>query len=59
MRGWSRFSSQAWTMRLALLGAALAVILGVPGWLEAILWVFLIVTFVWVMREARKRRASS
>jgi hypothetical protein len=58
MRGWRPFSWQAWTMRLALLGAALAVILGVPGWLEAILWVFLVGAFFWVMHEARKRRAS-
>jgi len=35
-------------MRLALLAAVLAVIAGVPVWLEAVLWMFLVGVLVWV-----------
>jgi hypothetical protein len=39
-----------------LIAAAVAVIAGVPGWLEAVLLAFLVVVGVWSLVEGRRRR---
>jgi hypothetical protein len=41
------------------LAAAVAVIVGVPGWLEAILWAFLIAVGIWIWSDVRKRRRTT
>jgi membrane protein implicated in regulation of membrane protease activity len=49
-------SLYAWVLRGALIAAAVAVIAGVPGWLEAVLLAFLVVVGVWSLLEGRRRR---
>ena len=58
MFGFGPFSRRAWAMRLALLGSAAAVIVGVPIWLEAPLLVFLAGTLIWILRTQRTQRAN-
>jgi hypothetical protein len=41
-----------------LIAAAITIVVGAPGWLEAILVTFLLVTGLWSLFEARKRRRS-
>jgi hypothetical protein len=43
---------------VSLHASGIAVILGVPGWLEAILWVFLAGTLIKLALDKRKRRRS-
>jgi hypothetical protein len=44
-------------MRLALIGSAVLVIAGVlPWWLEALAFLFVIGTFLWIAVESRTRR---
>jgi hypothetical protein len=56
MRNWTPFSPQAWAIRLVLLAAVIAIFAGVPVWLEAVAWVVLAGTGVWVIRESRGRK---
>jgi membrane protein implicated in regulation of membrane protease activity len=49
-------SLYAWVLRGTLIAAALAVIAGVPAWLEAVLLAFLVVVGVWSLVEGRRRR---
>jgi membrane protein implicated in regulation of membrane protease activity len=43
-------------MRAALVAAGIALVLGVPWWLEAVLLAFLVATMIWSLREGRRRR---
>jgi predicted tellurium resistance membrane protein TerC len=51
-------SPYAWVLRVALIAAAITIVVGAPGWLEAILLTFLFVTGLWSLFEGRKRRRS-
>jgi membrane protein implicated in regulation of membrane protease activity len=51
-----RRSLYAWILRVALIAAAVAVIAGVPGWLEAVLVALLLVVGIWSLAEGRRRR---
>jgi membrane protein implicated in regulation of membrane protease activity len=52
------FSPYAWGLRVALIAAVIAVLAGVPVWLEAILWLFLLAIGIWSLREGRQHRRA-
>jgi membrane protein implicated in regulation of membrane protease activity len=52
------FSQFAWVLRVALIAAVLAIIVGAPTWLEVILLIFVVAMGLWSLREGRKRRQA-